>query len=188
MKNFILTACALFTVLTIFAQQKPTDLDKSPMDMSYWPANYPILKLNGKAKDLPVARLLYSRPQKNGRTIFGGILKYGEMWRLGANESTEVEFFTTVKIGNKNIAKGRYTLYCIPNADKWTVILSNDNYGWGNYSYDIKKDVARVDIKPEKNIDVTENFTMYFDDAKNGANLIILWDDVKAVLPITLVP
>ena len=107
---------------------------------------------------------------------------------MGANESTEVEFFTTVKIGNKNIAKGRYTLYCIPNADKWTVILSNDNYGWGNYSYDIKKDVARVDIKPEKNIDVTENFTMYFDDAKNGANLIILWDDVKAVLPITLVP
>ena len=145
------------------------------------------MKLNGKAKDAPVARLIYSRPQKNGRVIFDGILKYNEIWRLGANEATEIEFFSAVKIGNKIITKGRYTLYCIPNSDKWTIIVSNDNYSWGNYSYDQKKDVVRVDIKPEKNIDVTENFTMYFEDAKGGANLIILWDDVKAVLPISLV-
>ncbi len=189
MKNIIILACALCFTPFIWAQQKPTDLDKSPMDMSYWPANYPILKLNGKAKDAPVARLIYSRPQKNGRVIFGGIQKYGEMWRLGANESTEIEFFNSVKIGNKTITKGRYTLYCMLNsADKWTIIVSNDNYSWGNYNYDQKKDVVRVDIKPEKNIDVIENFTMYFDSTKDGANLVILWDDVKAVLPITSVP
>lgn len=140
MKNIIILACALCFTPFIWAQQKPTDLDKSPMDMSYWPSNYPILKLNGKAKDMPVARLLYSRPQKNGRVIFGGIQKYGEMWRLGANESTEIEFFTPVKIGTKTITKGRYTLYCMLNAaDKWTIIISNDNYSWGNYSYDPKK-------------------------------------------------
>ena len=111
------------------------------------------------------------------------------MWRLGANESTEIEFFNSVKIGNKTITKGRYTLYCMLNsADKWTIIVSNDNYSWGNYNYDQKKDVVRVDIKPEKNIDVIENFTMYFDSTKDGANLVILWDDVKAVLPITSVP
>ena len=184
----ILMICLAVTVCTItYAQQKPTELDKSPMDMSYWPNTYPILKLNGKVKDPPVARIIYSRPQKNNRIIFDNVVKYGEMWRLGANEATEIEFLKNVKIGTKVIAKGRYTLYCIPTADKWTIVVSNDNYSWGNYSYDIKKDVTRIDIKTEKNPDVIENFTIYFEETKTGANLIMLWDDVKTILPITLV-
>ncbi|MBS1578589.1 MAG: DUF2911 domain-containing protein [Bacteroidetes bacterium] len=186
MKKLLLLAFSLVIVCLVNAQQKPTDLDKSPMDISYWPANYPILKLNGKVKDAPIARIIYSRPQKNNRLIFDGIIKYNEMWRLGANEATEIEFFKNVKIGNKLITKGRYTLYCIPNTDKWTIIVSNDNYSWGNYSYDIKKDVTRTDAKVEKNPDTVENFTVYFNETKTGANLIMLWDDVKATLPITL--
>ena len=186
MKKLLLLAFSLVIVCLVNAQQKPTDLDKSPMDISYWPANYPISKLNGKVKDAPIARIIYSRPQKNNRLIFDGIVKYNEMWRLGANEATEIEFFKTVKIGNKLITKGRYTLYCIPNTDKWTIIVSNDNYSWGNYSYDIKKDVTRTDAKVEKNPDTVENFTIYFNETKTGANLIMLWDDVKATLPITL--
>lgn len=177
----------LFTAFTgaAIAQQKPTDLDKSPMDMSYWPNNYPISKLNGTIKSAPVARVIYSRPQKNGRVIFDGIVKYNEMWRLGANEATEIEFFNKVKIANKEIAKGRYTLYCIPAPDKWTIIMSSDNYCWGNYGYDPKKDILRTDIKVEKSTDNVENFTIYFDETKTGANLIFLWDDVKTVLPVT---
>ncbi len=186
MKKTLLLIAFVCIVLGVNAQQKPTDLDKSPMDMSYWPANYPILKLNGKVKDAPTARIIYSRQQKNNRTIFDGIVKYNEMWRLGANEATEIEFFKNVKIGNKAIEKGRYTLYCLPAADKWTIVVSNDNYSWGNYSYDIKKDVTRADAKVEKNPDVVENFTIYFEETKTGANLIMLWDDVKATLPISL--
>ena len=94
----ILLAFSLIITSFLFAQQKPTELDKSPMDVSYWPSNYPILKLNGKVKSDPIARVLYSRPQKNNREIFDGIVKYGEMWRLGANEATEIEFLKTVKI------------------------------------------------------------------------------------------
>lgn len=183
-------SCFFFIAMTVGAnaQQKPTDLDKSPMDMSYWPANYPISKLNGTVKSAPVARIIYGRPQKNGRVIFDGIVKYNEMWRLGANEATEIEFFNKVKIGNKEVAKGRYTMYCIPSADKWTLVLSSDNYCWGNYGYDAKKDVLRTDIKVEKNADIVENFTIYFDETKTGANVIFLWDDVKATLPVTIVP
>ena len=184
MKHIKILFIALFTATIAFAQPKPTDLDKSPMDMSYLPNNYPLLKLNGKAKDQPIARLLYSRPQKNNRIIFDGIVKYNEMWRLGANEATEIEFFKNVKINNKSIAKGRYTLYCNPTADKWTVIISKDNYSWGNYSYDAKKDMVRLDIKLEKNTDVIEAFTAYFEETKTGANLIFMWDDVKTQLPI----
>lgn len=173
------------TYLFCTAQNKPTDVDKSPMDVSYLPQNYPLIKLNGKAKDQPIARLLYSRPQKNGRVIFGGIVKYGEMWRLGANEATEIEFFKTVKIGGKSIAKGKYTLYCIPTADKWTLIINKDNFSWGNFNYNEKKDVVRVDCTVEKNTETVESFTAYFDEIKTVTNLTFMWDDVKVLLPIS---
>ncbi len=167
-----------------FAQQKPTELDKSPLDVSYWPANYPILKMSGKAKDIPSARVVYSRPFKNNRTVFGGIIKYGEMWRLGANEATEIEFLKNVKIGGKPLPKGRYTLYCIPEETKWTIIINKDNYSWGNFVYDAKKDALRTEIAIDKIADNIEAFTMYFEETKTGANLLMLWDDVKAILPI----
>lgn len=154
--------------------------------MSYWPSNYPLLKMSGKAKDQPIARVIYGRPLKNGRDIFGGIIKYNELWRLGANEASEVEFFKNVKIDGKAVPKGRYTLYCIPTESKWTLIINKDNYCWGNFSYDSKKDLMRADIDISRNSDHTEAFTMYFDETKNGAQLIVLWDDLKAVLPITL--
>ncbi len=185
MKQLILTL-SLFLGITGFAQPKPTELDKSPMDMSYWPANYPILKMSGKAKDLPIARIIYGRPMKNGRVIFGGIIQYGEMWRLGANEATEIETFKTLKIAGKTLAKGRYTVYCLPTENKWTIIINKDNFCWGNFTYDIKKDLIRSEIDVEKNTESVEAFTMYFDDTKNGANLIFLWDDIKTSLPIIL--
>ncbi len=182
----IATLLFLVIVSCAQAQQKPTELDKSPMDMSYWPDNYPILRMSGKAKDQPVARLIYSRPLKNGRDIFGGIIRYNELWRLGANESTEIEFFRNVKVGGKIVAKGRYTVYCIPGETKWTIIINKDNYCWGSFTYDSRKDVARADIETAKTTDTVEAFTMYFDETKNGANLIILWDNIKAVMPVTL--
>lgn len=186
MKCLLLSLSLLFAVC-VTAQQKPTDLDKSPMDMSYWPANYPILKMSGKAKDVPIARVIYGRPLKSGRDIFGGIIKYNELWRLGANEASEIEFFKNVKIDGKSIPKGRYTLYCIPTEKKWTLILNKDNFCWGNFSYDAKKDLLRTDIDINRHTENTEAFTIFFEEMKNGAQMIILWDDLKAGLPITVV-
>ncbi len=173
--------------LVAIAQQKPTELDKSPMDMSYWPDNYPLLKMSGKAKDQPIARVIYGRPVKNGRTIFGGIIKYNELWRLGANEATELEIFSPVKISNKVIPKGRYTLFCVPSENRWTIILSKDNFCWGSFTYDTKKDVVRADIKPETTNESVETFTIYFSENTGKANLVMLWDNQRAELPMTLV-
>ena len=173
--------------LVAIAQQKPTELDKSPMDMSYWPDNYPLLKMSGKAKDQPIARVIYGRPVKNGRTIFGGIIKYNELWRLGANEATELEIFSPVKISNKVIPKGRYTLFCVPSENKWTIIVSKDNFCWGSFTYDTKKDVVRADIKPETTNESVETFTIYFSENTGKANLVMLWDNQRAELPMTLV-
>ena len=175
-----LLAFLIFGQLLI-AQTLPTELDKSSMDISYCPADFPVLKMKGQANGEPLARIIYSRPQKKGRSIFGEEVKYNEVWRLGANEATEIELFKNGTIGNKKVAKGRYTLYCIPSETKWTLILNKDNYSWGSFAYKSNKDVARIDVPVQKTDEITEALTMYFEKSK----LIILWDNVKVTVPIT---
>ena len=125
-----ITLLALLIIFVLMGKSQSNSLppvDKSPMDMCYYPNNYPVLKIQDKATEPAIARVIYSRPQKNGRLIFGDLVEYGKVWRLGANEATEIEFFRSVKIGDKKIEKGRYTLYAIPAEDTWTIILNKDN-------------------------------------------------------------
>src|SRR4028118_1267264 len=105
MKKFILSMAFLVAAFAVYAQPSPTELDKSPMDMAYYPPNYPIVKMRGQGNGGPLARLIYSRPQKKDRQLFGEEIKYNEAWRLGANESTELELFKNGTIGGKNIPK-----------------------------------------------------------------------------------
>src|SRR4028118_146784 len=105
--------------------------DISPADIVYFPVDYPLLKMSKKAAPLPVARIIYSRPHKGGRKLFGALIPYGEAWRLGANEGTEIELFQPVKIQNKTVAPGRYTLYCIPAETQWTIVFNTNIYSWG---------------------------------------------------------
>jgi DUF2911 family protein len=161
-------------------------VDKSPMDMCYYPTNYPVLKIQDKVTEPAVARVIYSRPQKNGRLIFGDLVEYGKVWRLGANEATEIEFFKTVKIGDKKVEKGRYTLYAIPMEDSWTIILNRDNDTWGAFKYDEQKDVLRTTVPVQKLNEAVEAMAMTFEKSDSGCNLIIAWDNIKASLPISL--
>jgi hypothetical protein len=181
-------------LLTIFmfamAQAQNSALppvDKSPLDMSYYPAAYPILKIQDKATEPLVARLVYSRPQKNGRQVFGELVEYGKVWRLGANEATEIEFYRDVKMGSTKVKKGRYTLYAIPTTDTWTIILNRETDTWGAFKYDQKKDVARITVKPETlNTDPVEYFTLYFDKAGAGFVLHAYWDNLHLSIPFGL--
>ena len=185
MKTTVLFLFFAFFTFQIQAQNgsKLPALDKSPMDMSYYPANYPLLKIQDKVTEPLVMRLVYSRPQLNGRKIFGELQEFGTVWRLGANEATEIEFFKEVKVNNKKIKKGRYTLDCIPYPDKWTIIINKDTDTWGSFKYDQAKDVVRMDVPVIKN-ESTEALTIVFEKSATGANMLMYWDDVKAVLPI----
>jgi hypothetical protein len=178
----LITVC--FSVFGLKAQTKFPPVDKSPMDMSYYPNGYPVLKIQDKITEPLVARVVYSRPQKSGRVIFGELLEYGKVWRLGANEATEIEFFKDVKVNDKKIKKGRYTMYCIPYTDKWTIIINKETDTWGSFKYDTKKDLVQVDVPVQKQAERTEEFVMAFEKSANGANLLIAWDDVKLSLPI----
>jgi len=178
----IITLLLLAFSLSIAAQKLPA-VDKSVMDMSYYPAGYPVLKIQNKLTEPLVMRLIYSRPQLNGRNVFGELLKLGEIWRIGANEATEIEFFKDITINNKKVKKGRYTLYCIPYNNKWTLIINKDTDVWGAFKYDSAKDIVRMDVPTVKN-DNTESLTIIFEKSFSGANMVMYWDDIKAVLPI----
>ena len=185
----IITLLVVFQLafFCLLAQNNGTpSVDKSPMDMSYFPVNYPVLKIQDKATEPLVARVVYSRPQRSGRTIFGGLVKNGEVWRLGANEATEIEFFKSVKIGGKKVKSGRYTLYAIVNDGSWTLILNKETDTWGSFKYDMKKDVLRTDVTTQKTDSMVENMSMMFEKTTTGCNLIIAWENTKVALPIVL--
>ncbi len=167
-----------------------TRLDQSPMDMIYYPENYPILKMNHGDTVPLIARVIYSRPHKKGRKIFGEgdayLCPYGKIWRLGANEATEIQFFKNVSIAGTNIPAGDYVMYCIPHADRWTLVLNKNLYTWGLH-VDESKDFFRTDVPVMTQSPPAEDFTMIFTDARGGAGLLMAWDQVKVILPILFV-
>ena len=182
----------IFSLATLYVVAQPANrfpqLDKSPMDMSYYPVNYPVSKIQpNKTPEQLVARVIYSRPQKMGRKVFEELVKKGELWRLGANEATEIEFFREVKIDNKKIRKGRYTLYAIENDQSWTLILNTELDVWGAFKYDINKDVVRVECPIARTTEITEAFTMIFEKQNEKViKLVMAWDDQMVSLPISL--
>lgn len=157
--------------------------DRSPMDMVYFPDEYPKLKMaNGKVVAKPVMRVIYSRPHLSRRR-FVDILTYDTAWRLGANESTEIEFFRDVQIDGKKVKQGRYILYCIPHENEWTLVLNNNTDTWG-LQQDSTKDVQRIIIPVTHGMAPLEYFTIRFEKQDSGANLVMAWDDVVARLKI----
>lgn len=160
----------------------PTDI--SPMDMSYYPVDYPQMKMSKATTELPKARVIYSRPHLGGRRLFQNLLNYNEPWRLGANEATEIDFYKGVTIQNKKIKAGRYILYCIPEKENWTIVLNNNIDSWGLHP-DASQDIARFQIPVTTTTSSLEFFTMYFKEKNNVTELVMAWDYLEARLPIS---
>ena len=146
----VVLICVSALGFSTLAQTKLAPVDKSPLDICYYPNNFPVLKIQNKATEPCAARIIYSRPQKNGRQVYGELVEFGKVWRLGANEATELELYKDAKIGENKVKKGRYTIYAIPYPDKWTIILNKETDIWGAFQYDEKKDIMRTTIPVEK--------------------------------------
>lgn len=158
--------------------------DISPMDMCYYPVDYPKLKMAKTTTKAPLARVIYSRPHLQGRKLFAGILKYGEPWRLGANEATELDLYSDASIQGKKIKSGRYILYCIPEAGKWTIVVNTNVDTWG-LRPDPAKDIDRFTV-PSKDISThLEYLTIFFEKGEKNTELIMAWDNTEARLPIS---
>lgn len=128
----------------------------------------------------------YSRPGMKGRTVFGDLLKYGEIWRTGANKATAIELSEDVKIGGKDVKAGTYSLFTIPGETEWTIIINTNTELWGAGGYKQEEDVARFMAKPTKLNDTYETFTIDFSDlTSNSANINLIWENTKVSFPIT---
>lgn len=182
---FLIGLIACFS-LGVAAQASLPAIDKSPLDLLYYPLRYPNLKVQDRITEPLTARVIYSRPKKEGRDVFGGLVAYGKLWRLGANEATEIEFYRPVTIGGKKVPKGRYTLFAIVNHDTWTFIVNKETDVWGSFKYDAAKDVARVEV-PVENLDQqVESLAMTFEKNDSTLKLVVAWEKIKAALPISL--
>jgi hypothetical protein len=185
----------IFTLLTLCALQLSAQefapVDLSIMDLAYFPngAHRAAFAKNAeeKAKLMPRIKIIYSRPLVKGRTIFGDLVKYDQPWRFGANESTEVTFYTPVKIGESVLAPGRYTLYCVPGASSWTLKVHPNLDGWGNFGYDDSKALAEVSGTPKKSDSLIEAFsiTMY-EASPRIVHLKAGWENTVVEFPIEL--
>jgi len=190
MKNILLIIALLTASMTVFGQDF-AKIDKSFMDAAFYPegaAKRTFAKSDEKKKALvPKIRILYSRPMKKGRVIFGELLKFDEAWRIGANESTEILFMTDVKFGDTDVKAGRYSLIIIPTAKTWTLKLNTENDGWGNYSYDASKDIASITVPTQSSSKEIEALSIaLYEKSPSLIHLKIGWDTTIAEFPITL--
>lgn len=183
MKKLVFISLFALSAIGAGAQDvKFPGLDTSPADVVYYPLNV------AKAKDnsSPLIRILYSRPSKKGREIFGVLEQFGKVWRVGANESTEIRFYKSAIIGGKKIKAGTYSLFAIPNKDKWTIIINKQVDKWGAFTYDETKDVVRTDVNVKSLEKPLEVLSVTFTTQATGANLVIGWDHSTVELPIRI--
>lgn len=127
----------------------------------------------------------YHRPAVAGRTIWGKLVPYGEVWRAGANENTVITFSSDVKVGGKPLKAGTYGLHAIPTPKDWTIIFSTVHTAWGSYSYDAKEDALRVTVTPRALPAHEERMSFRFDEpSTTKATLVLAWE--KLAVPIAI--
>ena len=122
----------------------------------------------------------YSSPRKKGRNVFPDVVKYGEVWRTGANEATTFVTTGDVMVGGTHVPAGSYTLFTLPGKDKWTLIISKKTGEWGTDYAGEKEDLARVEMKAGTASTPVENFTISFEKAGKGCTLKLAWDTTTA--------
>ena len=149
-------------------------LDKSPLDIIEYPAR------GGNT----IARILYGRPQLKGRDITR-LVPEGQLWRFGANEATELTLYTPMKVNDKKIDAGSYTMYAIPQNDQITIIINSATHVWGAFSYNKKMDVVRMTV-PLRQVTVSlEAFSMAFQKSNTGIDLHFGWGNYRGTLPFS---
>ncbi len=145
----------------------------------------PPAKTSCKFADGKTISVNYSSPRMRGRKIFGDLVSFGEVWRVGADDATA--FLTSVDliVGGKNIPAGRYTLFALPTPAKWTLIVSKKIGEWGIPYPGEKFDFARMDMKISKLASPLENFTISFDQAGSSCTMKLDWETTRASIDIT---
>lgn len=176
MKKKIFTSMLCYALLSSVMSyaQKFDNLDKAPVDITY---------LTTRKDPTPLVKVVYGRPQKESEKVFGEQIPYGEIWSTGANETTEIKFYTDMSFGRKLVKAGTYVMHTIPGEKEWTIILNSNTDTWGSFFYDESKDVVRIKI-PTKEAEVIDIFSIGFKKDFNNIFMVLAWDDTRIDIPL----
>ena len=164
-KLFSLTLLMLLGATTIFAQGMGKEKQRASPHETVTGTN---------------VKVTYGRPYKKGREIFGTLEAYGKVWRLGADEATEITFDKGVVFGGKQVSAGTYTMFAIPEKTEWTIILNKQLKQWGAFSYDQTKDLVRIKVMPKTLSNVVEQLTI----TPKENELVIEWAKTNITIPM----
>jgi hypothetical protein len=152
---------------------------------------------NNRASPLAVAsmqykdayfKIVYSQPAKRGRQIFGKVVPYGQVWRTGANEATEITITKDIQINGTLLKAGTYSVFTIPEKNEWTIIINKDVGLWGAYNYNPKRDEMRFKVTTSAiPSEVYERFTIELIQRNEVADLNLMWDNVKITVPVKFI-
>jgi tetratricopeptide (TPR) repeat protein len=149
------------------------------------PAPSPTATLSQKI-GLTNVTIAYSRPSAKGRKVFGDLVPFGELWRTGANAATKITFADEVTINNQKVPAGDYSLYTIPTASDWTIVLNKNTKNWGTDGYKQEEDVVRFTVKSEKSSNAVESFTMNIaNNAMNSSDIELAWENTLVRFKVT---
>jgi hypothetical protein len=144
----------------------------------------PPAKADCKFSDGKTVHIDYSSPRMRGRKIFGDLVPYGEPWRVGANEATTFVINADVNVGGKAVPAGSYTLFALPTADAWSLIVSKQTGEWGIPYPGDQYDLTRAPMKVSKLPSPLENFTISFDQSGSVCTLHLDWETTRASIAI----
>ncbi len=131
--------------------------------------------------------LAYSRPNMDGRKIFGSLEPYGKVWRTGANQIPKITFESEVTVAGNKVSPGTYGILTIPNKDKWTIIFSKNSNQWGSYTYNQAEDLFRFSVTPQLSDKPIETFTISFSEVTpNSAKMNLGWENTLVTYDLTV--
>ena len=167
------------------------EVDPSPMDLIQYPPMSRLrnfLEEDQLAENEPQIRVVYSRPQLKGRAAFGApLVPYGELWRLGANETTQLTFFNDVTIAGQSVEAGNYGLFAEPRDGEWVFVLHKGIQTWGSLNYNEEDEILRTTVTTQATPATLEAVSMVLIEKEAGTvELVVGWENTMARLPILL--
>lgn len=174
MRYLVLQVCLLLAAHCLQAQEV---LKRRPSPLAIASARYQDTYL----------KITYSQPQKKNRDIFGALVPFGKVWRTGANEATEITTTRPITFGGTELPAGTYSLFSIPEKEKWTIIVNSDVGLWGAYNYNEQKDLFRFEVPVQHTDALYDAFTISFDHRNDVADLLIMWDHTKVSIPVKFI-
>jgi hypothetical protein len=129
--------------------------------------------------------ITYGRPSMRGRTIMGELVPFGYVWRLGADEATELTTTSDLVLGTYRLKAGKYSLFARPEKDAWTLIV-NAQTGMSGLEREPEKDVTSLTVKPGRLAAPVEQLTLAIVDTPAGGAITLRWETTEVVFPFTV--